>query len=464
MTRIRLIGILFFLTAISIGSFDQLAFGGNDTKVVRQSPGKPRSRPNVILIFTDDQGTLDLNCYGSKDLHTPHLDKLAEKGILFKQFYVAAPVCSPSRAALITGRYPQRAGVPGNVPSTPGGTGMPLPEVTLAELLGNAGYRTGLVGKWHLGTANSHDPLAQGFQEFFGHKAGCIDNYSHFFYWRGAPYHDLWRNRKEIHEDGKYFGELVKREALSFIEKHKEHPFFLYVPMNSPHYPMQAPQEYFARYEKLKEPRRSYAAMVSFIDDAVGSIVAKVEELGLRENTIIIFLSDHGHSTEIRCNSGGGNPGPFRGSKFSLFEAGVRVPCLISWPGHLPEGESRDQMAMSIDWYPTIAELCQVKLLQRKIDGKSLVPLLISGTAKTPHQVLHWQLGKQWAVRSGDWKLVVNGRRTGGKKKEKAPDRIFLGNLAKDISERKNFAKAHPEVVQRLTQLHNEWAAQWKQR
>ncbi len=414
-------------------------------------------QPNVILFFSDDQGSIDLRCYGAKDLHTPNLDALAKRGIRFTQFYVAAPVCSPSRAALLTGRFPARAGVPGNVSSRPNGSGLPGDEVTIAEMLRMAGYRTALFGKWHLGTAFHSDPLSQGFDAFYGHKAGCIDNYSHFFYWNGPPYHDLWDNRKEVREDGVYFTDIVTREAIDFIEENKSQPFFLYVPFNSPHYPMQAPQKFLDMYKDLKEPRRSYAAMVSAVDDAVGRILAKVDELNLQKDTIVIYLSDHGHSTEERCNYGGGNSGGLRGAKFSLFEGGVRVPCIVSWPGHLPEGAERPQPCMSIDLYPTIAELTGSKLPQRKIDGKSLVPVLKSGQAKQPHEVLYWQQGKQWAVREGDWKLVVNGRDSG---KGGKTDRIFLSNLAKDPRERNNLAEDHPEIVQRLERLHETWAAQ----
>ena len=417
-------------------------------------------KPNIILFFSDDQGTLDLNCYGSKDLHTPHLDKLAERGVRFTRFYVAAPVCSPSRAALLTGRYTYRCGVSGNVSSRPGGAGLPLEEVTIAEMLKQAGYATGLIGKWHLGTAKHSDPLAQGFDTFFGHKAGCIDNYSHFFYWSGPPYHDLWRDRKEIDEDGEYFTNMVVRESRNFIDKHKDEPFFLYVPFNIPHYPLQAPKQFRDRYKNLKEPRRAYAAMISVLDDAVGRILAKVQEHNLSENTIVIFLSDHGHSTEERCNFGGGNAGPYRGAKFSLLEGGLRVPCIMSWPGHLPKGQSRNQPCISIDIYPTIAELCRVNLPKRKIDGNSLVPVLQNSKAKAPHDVLHWQLGKSWAVRKGDWKLIVNGRDTSANNKQLPSP--FLVDLSQDPGESRNLAKTNAAMVEDLTALHQAWAKQWK--
>ncbi len=415
-------------------------------------------RPNVILIFSDDQGTLDLNCYGSKDLVTPHLDGLAERGVRFTQFYVGAPVCSPSRAALLTGRYPQRAGVPGNVSGRRGKHGMPTEQVTLAELLKGAGYRTAIFGKWHLGTNEQCDPPAQGFDEFVGHKAGCIDNYSHFFYWSGPPLHDLWRDRTEIWDEGTHFSDIIVREACRFITANKDRPFFIYLPFNIPHYPLQGQAKWRKVYAELTEPRRAYAELVSTMDEKIGEVLTKVDELGLREDTLIVFLSDHGHSTEERANFGGGNAGPYRGAKFSLLEGGIRVPCIASLPGVIPSGAVRDQMACSVDWFPTIAGLCGAKLPDRRIDGKDITPLLKSADAKTPHEVYHWQLGNQWAVRQGTWKLVVNARGTQHKERLKGDERVFLSNMDVDATEQHNIAKDHPDVVKRLTELHQAWA------
>ena len=209
---------------------------------VAQPPGR---RPNVIVILTDDQGSIDINCFGATDLHTPNLDALAARGTRFTQFYSGAPICSPSRAALLTGRCPQRAELPTNAH---GDTGMPGRQMTIAEMLRAAGYRTGIFGKWHLGEADDQTPLAQGFDEFFGHKLGCIDNYSHFFYWSGPNRHDLWRDNQEIWEEGAYFPGLVVREAHRFLEENRDTPFFMYLPFNVPHYPMQGEAEYRAQY------------------------------------------------------------------------------------------------------------------------------------------------------------------------------------------------------------------------
>lgn len=422
-------------------------------------------QPNVILIYTDDQGTIDANCYGAKDLITPNIDALAERGVHFTQFYSAAPVCSPSRAAVLTGRYPQRAGLASNAGSGKGAEGMPTSQVTIAEMLKAAGYATGHVGKWHLGYIPETMPNGQGFDYSFGHMGGCIDNYSHFFYWQGPNRHDLWRNGTEIWEDGKFFPDLMVQEATSFIESNRERPFFLYWPINTPHYPLQGTDEWRERYADLPEPRRQYAAFVSTTDEKIGQLLGVVQRLGLTENTIVIFQSDHGHSTEERTFGGGGSAGLYRGAKFSLFEGGIRVPAIISYPGTLPQNEKRDQLAVSVDWLPTMAALCDVPLPDRRIDGASLVEVINSSEAMPSHDVFHWQSGRglggkpQWAVRDGDWKLIGNPNDTSNQAPLTKDDALYLVNLTDDPSEKINLAPRHPEQVRRLTELHDAWLA-----
>lgn len=420
--------------------------------------GRP---PNVIIIFTDDQGSVDLNCYGAKDLVTPHMDSLAKRGVRFTQFYAAAPVCSPSRAGLLTGRYPVRAGVPGNVPSRKGGIGMPALQVTIAETFKKAGYATAHIGKWHLGYTKATMPNGQGFDHSFGHMGGCIDNYSHFFYWNGPNLHDLWRNGKEIFEDGKFFPELMATEAAKFIAANKAKPFFMYFALNTPHYPYQGYAKWLKHYAKLPYPRNLYAAFLSTQDEAIGKLLAALDAQKLRENTIIVFQSDHGHSHEERAHFGGGSAGPYRGAKFSMFEGGLRVPAIISWPGTLPEDAVRNQMAHSCDWLPTVAELAGIKLINRDIDGKSLANV-IQNNAKTPHEVLHWQIGRgnnpRWAVREGDWKLIGNPQDTSKKAPLTAKDKLFLVNLKESVREMKNLAGANPDITRRLKKLHDDWA------
>ncbi len=417
-------------------------------------------QPNVVLLFADDLGTLDVNCYGSEDLSTPHLNSLADRGLRFTQCYVGSPVCSPSRASLLTGRHPHRAGVPGNVASKPGFPGMPVEEMTMGELFQSAGYKTALFGKWHLGTLPEYGPLNQGFDEFYGHKAGCIDNFSHFFYWSGPHFHDLWRDTQEHFEDGDYFPHLVAREAMRFIDDRAddEEPFFLFLPFNIPHYPLQCPVKFRKHYESLDEPRKSYAATVSALDDTIGRIIRKLDQTGLRDDTLVIFLSDHGHSTEERANFGGGNAGPYRGAKFSLFEGGIRVPMIASLPGKIPEGETRDQLVTSLDWFPTFVADLGIDVGGLTLDGKDIAPILKSSERPSPHETFHWQLHNQWAVREGDWKLVANASDTDHRIKVEGDEKLFLSNMATDVTERNNLSKKHPEIVNHLTNLHEEWA------
>lgn len=425
-----------------------------------------QKKPNVIVILTDDQGTLDMNCYGSKDLMTPHMDALAASGVRFTQFYAAAPVCSPSRAGLLTGKTPLRAGLPGNVPipEKKEGAGLSTEQVTIAEMMKSAGYKTAHIGKWHLGHIEEKQPNAQGFDYSFGHLVGCIDNYSHFFYWSGPNKHDLWRNGEEVFYDGEYFPDLTVKEVNQFMEENQKDPFFIYWAINVPHYPYQGHEKWLEKYQHLETPRREYAAFISTMDEKIGEVMDKLEELNLKENTIVIFQSDHGHSREERAFFGGGNAGPYRGAKFSMFEGGIRVPAIISMPSTIPEGEVRDQMAVSMDWMPTIAELCDVELPGAELDGKSLVSV-IQENAPTPHEVVHWQIGEaldansSWAVRSGDWKLLGNPRDPNTNSITEA-DSLFLANLSEDISEMKNLASDYPEQVEKLKTLHDEWVGE----
>jgi arylsulfatase A len=420
------------------------------------------SKPNVIFIMTDDQGAVDAGCYGSKDIQTPNIDALAKRGVRFTQFYAAAPVCSPSRAGFLTGKYPLHCGLVGNAASQRDEEGgLPAKEVTIAQMFKAAGYATGHLGKWHVGYTPQTMPNAKGFDYSFGHMGGCIDNYSHFFFWSGPNVHDLWLNGKEVHREGKFFPDMMVEESDRFLEANKDHPFFLYFAINVPHYPYQPDQKWRDYYEKLPVPRRLYAAWVSTMDDRVGRLLAKVDALGLRENTIIALQSDNGHSTEERAFFGGGSAGPYRGAKFSLFEGGIRLPAMISWPGKLPQGEVRGQVGHGCDWMPTVAELAGVKLLNDDIDGKSLVGVIKSGDAASPHEVLYFQVGRgagaQWAVREGNWKLIGNAWDTTANDKGKDRIPLFLANLTEDVGEKKNLAEVSPEIVKRLKALHETW-------
>ena len=418
-----------------------------------------KNKPNVILILTDDQGSIDANCYGATDLKTPNIDRLASEGVRFTQFCVGSAVCSPSRACILTGKTPQGAGLPSMASSKEGDAGMPTDQVTIAEALKQAGYTTGHVGKWHVGYTPETMPLGQGFDYSFGHMGGCIDNYSHFFYWDGPNRHDLWENGKEVYHEGEYFPDLIVKKATSFIEGNKNKPFFLYLAFNSPHYPLQPPKKWRDYYKDLPYPRRDYAGFVSSTDERIGKILDLLDRDNLRENTIIIFLSDQGSSFEIRTGGGGGNSGPYRGGKFSLFEGGIRVPAIISWEGKIPEGVVRDQVAMSMDLFPTILDLCGIEYKNADLEGKSITKLIYENNDVHKKDILHWQLGKQWAVREGDWKLIGNpvDPSPKGKYLSFPDDNLFLVNLKTDVSEMKNLTKESPEKLFELLSLYKKW-------
>ncbi|PPL01287.1 sulfatase-like hydrolase/transferase [Parapedobacter indicus] len=435
---------------------------------------RAQTQPNVLLILADDLGTLDLNCYGSGDLATPNLDRLAKRGVRFTQFYAVAPVCSPSRAGLLTGKTNLGAGLPGNVPVPEKDlemkAGLPSSEITIAEMLKNNGYYTALVGKWHLGHAPDKLPNAQGFDYFFGHQRGCIDNYSHFFFWSGPNRHDLYQNDEEIYRPGKYFPDLMVDEIKETIDRSGNQPFFIYWAANVPHYPYQGTEKWLDHYKDLASPRREYAAFVSSLDERIGWVLDELEKKGELENTIIVFQSDHGHSYEERAFWGGGNSGPYRGGKFSMFEGGIRVPALISYPRTLPSGIVCDAVSSGMDWFPTIAALTGARYQADSVEGISLLPVIADNAEKTPERELHWQTGSYddsksaWAVRKGDWKLLGNpmdpdpkwdptatGEDFNGK------DRLFLVQLSSDTGERTNRAGDHPEKVKELLGLHQRW-------
>ena len=338
---------------------------------------------------------------------------------------------------------------------------MPSEQITIAEHFKSSGYVTAHIGKWHLGYIPEHMPNAQGFDYSFGHMGGCIDNYSHFFYWQGPNRHDLHRNGEEVFEDGKFFPDLMVEEACNFIKKNQSSPFLIYFALNTPHYPYQGDPHWLEHYKDLKYPRNLYNAFVSTQDARIGNLISYIDEVGLTNDTIIIFQSDHGHSTEERAHFGGGSSGKYRGAKFSLFEGGIRVPAIISWPSVLKENKIINEVAHSCDWLPTLADLTGITLKKNKIDGKSLVTMLKSENQSTPHSTLHWQVGtgpnKQWAVRQGRWKLIGNVRDSSNPAKIgfDKPSKLYLSNLVEDPEEKTNWAKKHPNVVEELLKAHH---------
>lgn len=413
--------------------------------------------PNVIIIYTDDQGSIDANCFGAKDLFTPNIDKLAATGVKFTQFYAAASVCSPSRAALLTGKTPRHAGLPGNVPYVADSEGLPTEQITIAEKLKENGFVTAHIGKWHLGHAEKSQPNAQGFDYSYGHIGGCIDNYSHYFYWEGPNCHDLWENGKEIWREGEYFQDLINEKVLHFVEENQDNPFFLYYAINLPHYPLQGTNKWRDYYADLESPRDKYAAAVSTVDERIGFLLNKLEELNLRDNTIIIFQSDHGHSVEERTFGGGGNSGPYRGAKFSYFEGGIRVPAIISWPAKIPQNQVRDQLAVNVDWLPTVLDFQGISYSENEFEGVSLRNTIMNNDS-TAHEVFWWWANENyWAVRKGDWKLLKNPWDPTQKDPLPQKDSLFLVNIKEHPEEGVNVAEEHPEKVQELIQVYQLW-------
>ena len=421
-------------------------------------------KPNVIIILTDDQGYGDLGCMGAADLKTPRIDALANEGVRFTSMYAASPVCSPSRAGLLTGRYPGNAGVRAILAGHRRASGLTPKVPTLATALKKEGYATGICGKWHLGLKPECRPNANGFDEFSGFLAGCLDYYSHIFYYGMSdggfnPTHDLWENENEVWANGEYLTERITRKSVDFIRRHREEPFFLYVAYNAPHYPMHAPRKYLDRFPDLPRERRIMAAMLSAVDDGVGEIADTLEALGLTEDTIIYFQSDNGPSRESRNWLDGtedlyygGTAGGFTGHKFSLFEGGIRVPALLKWGSKIQPRVLGDA-CIATDIFPTVLEACGGDPTAYETDGVSILSALLGG-GEPAHGCLFWELEDQTAVRRGNYKLVLNGRL----EEHKAPRApVFLADLESDPGETNNLADTEPALCEELTRLALEW-------
>lgn len=433
-------------------------------------------QPNVLILFTDDQGTLDLNCYGATDLETPHMDSLAESGVRFTQAY-AHTVCCPSRAALLTGRHPNRGGVSSWLQGDRNGSDSHLSnmfasEVTLAEILKDAGYETALFGKWHLGAKVGHGPLDQGFDKHYGHLSGFIDNYTHYFL-HGKGYHDLYNNNTEIFRRGEFYPDMIIDKAVEYLGEKRDDPFFAMVAFNLPHYPEQPKGEFKDAYPELDMPRQSYARVISTVDAQIGRLLDVLEKTGQREDTIILFSSDNGHSEENNkgisvdlhnsgypkghyylAHGGGGFTGKWIGRKGTFLEGGVRVPMIINYPKALPQGAVRNQVVTVMDWLPTLASLIGLPKPDVTLDGHNILPVIESPLAPSPHSTLHFEWRNSWAVRDGDWKLIANFNRN------TETLSYSLHNLAEEQPELKDHANTQPQRVARLKKLHEEWIAE----
>ena len=421
-------------------------------------------RPNVIIIMTDDQGYGDLGCMGAEDFVTPNIDALAEDGIRFSSMYSGSPVCSPSRACLLTGRYPGNAGVRAILAGHRRASGLTAEVPTIATALKKLGYTTGISGKWHLGLKDECRPNANGFDEFSGFLAGCVDYYSHIFYWGMAdgntnPTHDLWENGEEVYDNGSYMTERITQKSVDFIRRHKDEPFMLYVGYNAPHYPMHAPEKYMNRFSHLPWDRQVMAAMISAVDDGVGEIRNELIRQGIADNTIIYFQSDNGPSRESRNWLDGrpdlyygGTSGIFKGHKFSLFEGGIRIPAILHWPEKI-SGRVVDTPHIAADIFPTILEACGGNAKEYELDGISLMPL-VDGEGEALHDCLFWEMEGQTAVRRGKYKLVINGRL---EEFSEVQDEYFLSDLENDPSESVNLACELPELCEELKNAALSW-------
>jgi arylsulfatase A-like enzyme len=413
--------------------------------------GQSDKRPNIVFIMADDLGYGSLGCYGCPEVKTPNIDRLAASGVRLTDFHSNGAMCSPTRAALLTGRYPQRcAWVPdeelspvfreqrkGN-PAQRWAWGISTHELTLPGLLRQAGYRTALIGKWHLGYDINFHPMNYGFDEFRGYVGGNVDYHTHVAGY-GKKELDWWKDRKIGNEEG-YTTDLLAKHAVDFIARNKEKPFFLYLAHGAPHDPWQGRDS-----TRIKPPAETYREMIEVLDESVGAVIQALRENHLETNTIVVFSSDNGPAAP----RGFAANGRLQGKKGSMLEGGHRVPLIASWPGVIPAGTSNAQTVMTMDFLPTFTTLAGVTLPQgHQIDGTDIMPLL-KDNSKQVDRVLHWLFGDAWAVRKGAWKLIG--------KRDKA---LTLVNLEKDLGEKNNLINERPQLADELLKLHRDWIAE----
>ena len=401
-----------------------------------------KDKPNIVIIVADDQGYADASFQLSHpaEISTPAIDHLASQGMVFTNGYSSAYVCAPTRAGLLTGRYQQRFGFYRAFDSR---AGMPLSEKTLAQYLKEENYATGVFGKWHIGLDYEYRPLQRGFDEFYGFLGHGAHSYFDLTCDSDDKHGCIYRNNEIINDEG-YLTDVLAEESVKFIEAHAkdEKPFFLYLPFNAVHWPLQAPEEDIARYNTGNPDRDIMLGMLYRMDLAIAKVVNKLKETGQYDNTLIIYFSDNGGAAKISANNA-----PLRDYKQSTYEGGIRVPFVISWPQRIKPGQS-DEPVISLDILPTIFEAIEKPLPKdRVIDGKSLIPV-INGTLQEPlHKQMFWDGDEdKWAVREGNFKLVKNKRGD-----------IELYNLKDDIGESKNIVSSNPEIAKRLESDYNKW-------
>ena len=445
------------------------------------------SKPNIVVIVADDLGWNDISANGNKEIPTPHIDSIGKRGVHFTQGYATAPICGPSRAGLITGRYQQRFGqefqIHGKIKDPkaskplPGGyieaylpenydctaQGLPTDEMTLAKLLKDNGYRTGLVGKWHLGFEKQFWPENRGFDSHFGFLGGgstYADTLDEAVVYKDLPWVSSKKgmNRQEdraIRENGQvievkeYLTTRFGKEAVKFIDANKDKPFYLQVTFNAPHTPVQAPKTYYERFASVKdENKRTYYAMIAALDDAVGEILGKLKTLDLDKNTLVFFVGDNGGASYTRLTDNA----PLRGGKLTHYEGGVRVPFFVQWPEKLKAGHVYDKPVTHLDIFTTVAKATGAKLPKKKYDGIDLLEYTEGEQQKTPHETLFWRSGYAKAVRKGNFKLIVNS--------EKGTQRLY--DLTSDPGERKDLAKIKPGIAKDLSNTLAQWESELK--
>jgi arylsulfatase A-like enzyme len=404
--------------------------------------------PNIIYIVADDQGWKDVGFHGS-DIKTPNIDSLARGGVRLEQFY-SQPWCTPARAALMTGRYPHRYGLQTLVIPSAGTYGLPTDEWLLSQALKEAGYRTAIIGKWHLGHADrKYWPRQRGFDYQYGPLLGEIDYYTH----SAHGTRDWFRNNEPVKEEG-YVTTLLGNDAVRLIENHDaKTPLFLYLAFTSPHAPYQAPKEYLDQYQSFTDPtRRTYAAMITAMDDQVGKVVRALEKKKLSDNTIILYQSDNGGprsakvtgEVDMSKSTIPADNGSFRGGKGSLYEGGTRVALVANWPGHIKPGSVVDQPIQSVDMYPTLARLAGASLVKNKpLDGMDVWPTMSEGQPSPRKEVVYDIEPFRGGLRQGDWKLIWQAT---------LPSKVELFNLAQDPGEQVNLADENPQKVAELKQ------------
>ena len=402
-------------------------------------------KPNLVIFYADDLGWGETGVQGNTDIPTPHIDSIAKNGVRFQQGYVAAAYCSPSRAGLMTGKYPTRFGHEFN--SVANVTGLHLQETTLADRLKSLGYATACIGKWHLGDGPDYRPTKRGFDEFYGTLANTP-----FFHPSNFVDSRISDNVQKIEDDSFYTTDAYADRAVDWIDRNKSKPMFLYLPFNAQHAPLQAPQKYLDRFPNITdEKRKLFAAMMSAMDDAVGRVMDRVREIGQEENTLYFFIGDNGGPTQSTTSKNGG----LRGFKSTTYEGGPRVPFFAQWKGKLPAGKTYESPVQNLDVLPTIITAAGGQVDPAwKLDGVDLMPFLTGAKKSRPHETLYWRFGKQWAVRQRDMKLVVANGGSG------QPE---LYDLAADFAESKDLASAQPEKVKELQSLWNTWSAEQAQ-